>query len=308
MVIDPGKAPSRNAGPRRICFFKQKTACEISTRDWSSDVCSSDLARSSASARRRTCRRCAGASPATSFGAGSSPSRARPSCPASRGGSDASCSNGSVLVLRRAAGERPHLEVDLHLAGFLELQHHRNLLAFLERALEVDQHEMRTVRLELEAALGGYVVPLDLAHAHDVAVLDADVGLDLGCRVGRASDEALRLSRLIAEGHVAGGCLLPRRRRSYPGVAHLHLPKCGKGNEKRNNKQNAAHFRFSSSWSLRHRILPVAVRGSSSTNSTMRGTLNAAIFPRAHSMISWARTAPFACGFSTMTAFTVSPR
>ena len=27
-------------------FFKQKTAYEISTRDWSSDVCSSDLSRS----------------------------------------------------------------------------------------------------------------------------------------------------------------------------------------------------------------------------------------------------------------------
>src|ERR1044071_4575141 len=29
-----------------LFFFKQKTACEISTRDWSSDVCSSDLIRS----------------------------------------------------------------------------------------------------------------------------------------------------------------------------------------------------------------------------------------------------------------------
>src|SRR5213594_4301478 len=28
-------------------FFKQKTAYEISVRDWSSDVCSSDLARAS---------------------------------------------------------------------------------------------------------------------------------------------------------------------------------------------------------------------------------------------------------------------
>src|ERR1044071_10017916 len=29
--------------PTSICFFKKKTAYEISTRDWSSDVCSSDL-------------------------------------------------------------------------------------------------------------------------------------------------------------------------------------------------------------------------------------------------------------------------
>jgi len=26
-----------------VCFFKQKTAYEIRPRDWSSDVCSSDL-------------------------------------------------------------------------------------------------------------------------------------------------------------------------------------------------------------------------------------------------------------------------
>src|ERR1044071_10488735 len=30
---------------RLFFFFKQKTAYEISTRDWSSDVCSSDLTR-----------------------------------------------------------------------------------------------------------------------------------------------------------------------------------------------------------------------------------------------------------------------
>src|SRR5216110_3673641 len=31
----------------RVFFFKQKTAYEISSRDWSSDVCSSDLLSSS---------------------------------------------------------------------------------------------------------------------------------------------------------------------------------------------------------------------------------------------------------------------
>src|ERR1044071_7847328 len=33
------------------CFFKQKTAYEISTRDWSSDVCSSDLVSLGAASR-----------------------------------------------------------------------------------------------------------------------------------------------------------------------------------------------------------------------------------------------------------------
>src|SRR6185369_2264656 len=181
----------------------------------------------------------------------------------------------------------PHLEVDFHLAGFFEFQHDRNLVAFLERPLEVDQHEVRAVRLELEAALGGDVVALDLAHAHDVAVLDADVGLEFRRRLGRASDEALRLGGLVANDHVAGSRFLPRRRRTHPGVADFHLRPRGTGVEHQ-TQCDVFHdvLRYSSSWSLRQRILPVAVRGSSSTNSTMRGTLKAAIFPRAHSMIA----------------------
>src|SRR5213075_3391962 len=40
-----------------FCFFfyKQKTAYEITRRDWSSDVCSSDLTRSRAPAISRSC-------------------------------------------------------------------------------------------------------------------------------------------------------------------------------------------------------------------------------------------------------------
>src|ERR1044071_10100052 len=44
-----------------LFFLKQKTAYEISTRDWSSDVCSSDLARrSGARLRVDPARNCAG--------------------------------------------------------------------------------------------------------------------------------------------------------------------------------------------------------------------------------------------------------
>src|SRR5213594_1434256 len=35
--------PSRHESVANFFFFKQKTAYEISVRDWSSDVCSSDL-------------------------------------------------------------------------------------------------------------------------------------------------------------------------------------------------------------------------------------------------------------------------
>src|ERR1043166_9882168 len=36
-------APARGRAGSCRFFFKQKTACEIPKRDWSSDVCSSDL-------------------------------------------------------------------------------------------------------------------------------------------------------------------------------------------------------------------------------------------------------------------------
>src|SRR5213594_3469535 len=38
---------------RAVFFFKQKTAYEISVRDWSSDVCSSDLGHGDVHERRR---------------------------------------------------------------------------------------------------------------------------------------------------------------------------------------------------------------------------------------------------------------
>ena len=43
-------------------FFKQKTAYEISSRDWSSDVCSSDLPTSEVSAEPPIARRSSGTS------------------------------------------------------------------------------------------------------------------------------------------------------------------------------------------------------------------------------------------------------
>src|SRR5438105_5824349 len=76
----------------------------------------------------------------------------------------------------------------------------------------------------------------------------------------------------------------------------------------REQKERTSHLRFSFSCNSRHRIFPVTVLGSSATNSTTRGTLNAAMRPRAHSMMSSARRRPSAPGLGTISAFTVSPR
>src|SRR3546814_599809 len=52
-----------------FCFFKQKTAYEMRISDWSSDVCSSDLASENLPSRRRFCSavRCAGRSMITAL-------------------------------------------------------------------------------------------------------------------------------------------------------------------------------------------------------------------------------------------------
>src|SRR5262249_36630316 len=96
------------------------------------------------------------------------------------------------------------------------------------------------------------------------------------------------------------------RRCARPGLLNLHLGEDGR----RDQKQQSAHilhFRFSFSCSSRQRILPVAVFGSASTNSTRRGALKAAIFSRAQSMMSF-DVVFFEAFFRTMTALTVSPR
>src|ERR1700752_2564185 len=99
-------------------------------------------------------------------------------------------------------------------------------------------------------------------------------------------------------------------------MAHLDLALLARmrkdqAGEQEQRQQRESHWRliflFSSSCSLRQRILPVAVFGSSSTNSTRRGTLNAAIFSRAQSMMSFEEVF-FEVLFRTITAFTVSPR
>jgi PiT family inorganic phosphate transporter len=212
-------------------------------------------------------------------------------------------------VRRRRSGKPTDMELDCHLPRPLEAQRHGHLVVLLERLFDVDEHEMRPSRLEVHSALGRDVVALHFAHAQDVAVLDVDMRLDLRRGRGGAADQAVGLRRLVAHGHVAGGAFRPGRRRADPGLFDLDLSPRGRGKQG-NYESERSHecLRFSSSWSLRQNILPLAVRGSSSTNSMMRGTLKAAIFSRAQSVICAGVTWPRASSFKTMNALTVSPR
>src|SRR3954470_2480630 len=125
----------------------------------------------------------------------------------------------------------------------------------------------------------------------------------------RGTDEPLGRGGLVAHGHVAGADAGARGRGAHPRLFDLDLRPRRRGDQEQSKGEKSHEvFLFSSSWSLRQKIFPVAVRGSSSTNSTIRGTLNAAILPRAQSVSSTAVTRFLASGFNTTSALTVSPR
>src|SRR5207245_40624 len=194
----------------------------------------------------------------------------------------------------------------LHFAGALKAQRHRDFFAFLERSLDIDEHQVGDAGLELQAAPGREVVAFDRPHAHHVAVVEMHMHLDSRReRRGRAN-QVIRRGRLVADRQVAGRGLCTRRRCPRPGILDFNLSQ-RRARQQSEQKQGMSHFRFSFSCSSRHRIFPVAVLGSSATNSTTRGTLNAAMWARAHSMMSSARSSPIAPGLGTITAFPVSP-
>ena len=84
-----------------------------------------------------------------------------------------------------------HVERDLHLAGLFEFERDRQLVALLERALEIQQHQMIAARRELDrlAGLDGETL-VERAHRHHAIVHGHFVDLDLAGDVGRARRSA----------------------------------------------------------------------------------------------------------------------
>src|SRR5258706_4259241 len=151
-------------------------------------------------------------------------------------------------------------ELDLDLARFRETQGQRDLVAFLEGLLDVDEHEVRAGGRQLEAAVCRDVVALYGAHAYDLPVFHRDVSLHFCGERGARADQAIGRGRFVADQHVAGGDLGAGGGDAGPGVLDFDL-RPGWNREKNkaeNREQSHEAFLFSSSCSLRPRILPVS--------------------------------------------------
>ena len=91
------------------------------------------------------------------------------------------------------------VERDLHLAGLLELQGDRQLVALLERALEVQHHQMIAARRKLYGLAGLDREPLvERAHGHHAVLHRHFVDLDPAGDIGRAADQPVRRGPLFS--------------------------------------------------------------------------------------------------------------
>src|SRR5713101_1497335 len=117
---------------------------------------------------------------------------------------------GHVLVrphvrLRGCRADALHRELHLNLAGFFELQRAVDLLALLERLLEIDEHQMQAVGLELER-----LARLDLdaagdgAHLHHALIHGHLMDFDLSGVGKRAAEEAVGGRSGVLDAHIAG--------------------------------------------------------------------------------------------------------
>ena len=118
-----------------------------------------------------------------------------------------------VLVPRHRHGGhlgwRLDRNFDGHRPGLGKSQRQRERLSLLQRLLQVDQHQVQAARSELDRPPRRHVDRLDRAHAHDVAVLDVAMQLDM------AGHRRCRRYQLV----VASGVLERHERRADPGHA-----------------------------------------------------------------------------------------
>src|SRR6185295_5172615 len=148
-----------------------------------------------------------------------------------------------------------------------------DLVTLLERSRDLHEHQVRAAGLELERSIRRDIVRLHLPHLHHFAFLDMYVELDLGGRARRSADQPIRRGALVADRQVAAGDRSTRRSRARPRLVDLDLRLCRSRRKQQRESENphCAFLLVSSSCSLRQKILPVAVFGSASTNSTTRG-------------------------------------
>src|SRR5216684_2506766 len=115
-----------------------------------------------------------------------------------------------------------HRELHLNLAGFFELQRAVDLLALLERLLEIDEHQMQAVGLELEClARLDLATAGDGAHLHHALIHGHLMDFDLSGVGKRAAEEAVGGRSGVLDAHIAGAGLGALGRGAGPGMVDL---------------------------------------------------------------------------------------
>ena len=111
------------------------------------------------------------------------------------------------------------VDLDLDRAGLLERQDHRNLLALLERLLQVLQHHVVAAGAQFHRRAGLEVDALHRAHLHDAAVHRHFVNLHQARGRRRRTDQPVRFLALVLDGHERARDLGAGRRRARERVA-----------------------------------------------------------------------------------------
>src|SRR5260370_19183997 len=97
-----------------------------------------------------------------------------------------------------------HVKGELHLARFFELKRDRNLVALLERALEIEQHQMITARRKLDGLPGlDRKTLVERPHRHHAIACSHLVDLDLIGDIVRAADQPIRRRALVLNGQIS---------------------------------------------------------------------------------------------------------
>jgi hypothetical protein len=93
----------------------------------------------------------------------------------------------------------------------------------LQRLFEADQHDVQAAGLQGDRLPGGNLDLLDSAHAHHTAFFDVGVQLDDLRDSAFGTDQGLRLSGLVFQGHEDGAVRLAGRHSTGVGIADRDL-------------------------------------------------------------------------------------
>src|SRR5882724_5516519 len=117
-----------------------------------------------------------------------------------------------------------NIERERNLAGPLELERERQLVALLQRALQVEQHQMIAARRQLHRlARLDHKTLVERTHRHHTVIHGHFVDLNLVGDIRRAADQPVRRRALVLDGEVAAADFGATRRGAAPGLRDYEI-------------------------------------------------------------------------------------